>query len=138
VETIPGTWGGIAHAYRASPKFEGLAPRTQAEYQRVFNHLAPFNGVPFDEFDAAEIARMMDEVATRDYRFARAIRQIISLVSNWAISRGIAKHNPAERADMPSRPENKPHQNRPWTSHELAVVLSRAPAGLKAGIALGA
>lgn len=134
---VPGTWGAIVTAYRAAPKFTQLAPRTKKEYLRVFDHVARLNARPFDQWSPPFVNKLTDRMATRDYRFARLIRQVISLVANWAISRGFTKANPAEQADTPQRPKDKEHQNRPWTAHELAVVYEKANAGLKAGIALG-
>lgn len=39
MRALPGTLGGLIDAYRESPEFTRLAPRTQADYEKVLAYL---------------------------------------------------------------------------------------------------
>jgi hypothetical protein len=43
----PGSLGMLIVEYRGSAAFSGLAPRTRADYQRVFDYLKPIADTPF-------------------------------------------------------------------------------------------
>src|SRR5512133_912537 len=43
-DPLPGTLGSLIAAYRRSPEFLELAPRTRSDYQKVFDYLKPLDG----------------------------------------------------------------------------------------------
>jgi hypothetical protein len=47
----PGTLGALIVVYRSSPAFQGLAPRTQQDYQRCLDYLQPIADTPLTRFD---------------------------------------------------------------------------------------
>src|SRR4051794_10002766 len=50
-EARPGTLSALIASYRASPEFGGLAERTRADYQRVFDYLQPLGPAALAEID---------------------------------------------------------------------------------------
>jgi integrase len=143
VDRVPpprsGTFGGLIHAYRASPEFSGLAERTRKDYNRVLDYLKPLRHLPIHEFDQPYVLNIRDKAnAKHKWRFADYVLAVLSVMFNWGIPRRFADINPAEKVPKIKRPRGLRHQNRAWTDHELDVVLAAAPEELAGAIALGA
>jgi hypothetical protein len=56
----PGTLGLLIHDYRKSLAFQGLAPQTQSDYQRIFDYLRPITDTPLRRFDRPLVVRIRD------------------------------------------------------------------------------
>jgi hypothetical protein len=54
-QNLPGTWGALVAAYRASPERARLADRTRHDYEAVFDWLVPIDGMPLMQLDSAAI-----------------------------------------------------------------------------------
>jgi integrase len=134
---IPGTLGGLIQAYRASPEFAGLAPRTRSDYQKVFDYLAAIDGIPLIQIDEAAVMVFRDRAFDRKKRrFANYVVQIFRLTFAWGKPRGLVPRLLSELS-LIRRPRGAAKANRAWTAEECAAVLAAADGGIKVGIALG-
>src|SRR5262249_29118966 len=131
----PGTLGALIAAYRASPEFELLAPRTRADYQKVFDYVKPLAGDPLLKI-TPNYVRDVRDAAFRKHkrRFANYVVQVLRLLFAWGHGRFVDKN----QAVVPKlrRPRGAPKANRRWTRDELAIVLGAAPPELRLPIAL--
>ena len=133
----PGTLGGLIQAYRASPEFAGLAPRTRSDYQKIFNYLAAIEGIPLIQIDEAAVMLFRDRAFhQKKRRFANYVVQVFRLMFKWAKPRGLAPRLLGELS-LIRRPRGAAKVNRAWTAQECAAVLAAATGGIKVGIALG-
>jgi integrase len=136
-KSMPGTLGGLIQAYRTSPEFIGLAPRTRSDYQKVFDYLANIEAMPLVQLDEAAVMVFRDRAfAQKKRRFANYVVQVLRLLFAWGRPRGMAPQLLAD-VSLIRKPRSAPKANRAWTSQECAVVLSTATGGLKVAIALG-
>lgn len=135
--SIPGILGGLIEAYRASPEFAGLAPRTRSDYQKVFDYLIAIEAMPLIQIDEAAVMRFRDRAfAQKKRRFANYVVQVFRLLFAWGKPRNLAPRLLAELS-LIRKPRNAPRKNRAWTSEECAAVLGAATGGIRVGIALG-
>src|SRR6185437_1197469 len=136
---LPGTLGGLIAAYRASPEFTELAPRTRLDYQKVFDYLKPIGTLALVQIDGPYLYKVRDKAfAKKKRRFANYCVQVLSRLFNWGKRRGLAPGNPAADVEPVRRPRDAKPVNRPWTDNEIATVLAAASPELKVAIALGA
>src|SRR4051794_27719002 len=54
-EPRPGTLGALIEAYRRSPEFAELAPRTRSDYQKIFDYLQPLDGDLLADINSAYV-----------------------------------------------------------------------------------
>lgn len=133
----PGTLGALINAYRASPAFTSLAPRTQSDYQRCFAYLKPIADTLLVRFDRPLIVRIRDKAAeSHKRRFANYVRATLSLLFAWGLERGFVDSNPAQGVRDIRRGRAEARANRPWSDVERYAVLDAAPLHLKVPIAL--
>jgi integrase len=133
-----GSLGALVAGYRGSPEFTRLAEHTLADYQRVFNYLAPLDGLPLVQLDGAAVIEIRDRAyAHRKRRFANHVLQVLGTVFNWGRPRRLSPGNPAAGIGKIPRPRDLPKANRAWTPAESAAVLGSATGGLKLAVALG-
>jgi integrase len=135
---LPGTLDALIGAYRAAPEFTGLAARTKADYQKVFDYLKPLGPLPLGEVDRAFLYAVRDKAFGRKKRrFANYVLQVLSRLFNWGKSRGIALDNPAADVETIRRPRDAPTVNRRWTDAEFKTVMAEAADGMRIAIGLG-
>jgi integrase len=136
---IPGTLGALFGSYRSSPEFLGLSERTRSDYQEIMDFLKPLDGMPIIQIDGNFLYKVRDKAfATKKRRFANYIIQLLRLIFNWGIRRGVCERNPAVMVEFVRRPRDAAVVNRPWKPEELEVVLTEAPPELRVAIAIGA
>lgn len=130
-----GTLGALVAAYKGSPDFTQLAPRTRKDYNKVFDSLADIDGMPLDsELDEEFVLGVRDKAfKAHKRRFANYTVQVLSLLFSWGKPRGWCKRvtgNPA--ADIPHirRPRKMPKANRAWKPHERDAIFAAAEAGM--------
>jgi integrase len=135
---LPGTLAALAVAYKRSPEFGDLAPRTKRDYDRVLESLAPIGNTPLVRFDASLVYGLRDEAfKAHGRRFANYTVQVLRLVMTWGERRSIVTDNPARGVKQIRRPRGMAPANRPWTDAERQAVLDSAPLALRLPIALG-
>jgi integrase len=131
----PGTLGLLINAYRAHAAFTDLAPRTQSDYQAVFNYLKPIADTPLIKFDSPLIVRIRDKATTKGRRQANYVKTVLSLLFAWGCERGHMASNPATGIKHIRRKKGLPDANRPWSDEERHVVLTALPAHMLPAIA---
>lgn len=139
-----GTLAGLIAAYRASPEFrDNLAPRTQADYERILGWMidSPLAELALDEITAALAIRIRDKAKrAHGRRFANYTLDVLSILCNWGIPREWTRRNPVrDGTGVPKirRPHGMAKANRTWHEREFETVFAAAPAGLQLALALG-
>ncbi len=133
----PGTLGLLICDYRKSPIFQGLAHRTQADYQKVFDYLRPIADTPLVRFDRPLVVRIRDKaVASKGRRFGNYAKVVLSIIFGWGRERGFIADNPASGIKDIRRPRGAPESNRPWSDQERHAVLEAAPGQMRPALAL--
>jgi integrase len=128
-EVKPGTLGMLIKKYRASPRFQKRAPRTKADYQKVFNWLQPIEDTPLERFSRGFVAKIRDKAELQHkFRFANHIRSVLSLLFSWGMEYEYVKENPVADVRIAERPKSLRDANRPWTDSERETVLAAMPA----------
>ena len=136
-EAKPGTLGMLIKKYRASPRFQKRKPRTQADYQKVFDWLQPIENTPLEKFTRGFVAKIRDKAeAQHKFRFANMVRSVLSLLFSWGMEYEYVKENPVEHVSLAERPKNLRDANRPWTDAERDTVLAALPAHMTLPISL--
>lgn len=128
---------GVVEAYRASPEWKGLAPRTRRDWTR---HLDDFK----DEFGdwrvrLFEDPRTVQDVAEWRDQLAHSLRQAqmrietVSRLFSWARSRGVTTANPTEPLDRIYRCDRS---DVIWTQPDIEAVTAKASPELRLAIML--
>jgi integrase len=135
----PGTLGGVIERYRASPDFTDLAANTRRNRQWVFDYLKPLAGMRLTDIDSAFLYEVRDRAKAKHKRsFANLLINLVRLLFNWAIKRGLTEKNPALAVDKIRRPKDAKIVNRPWRAEELEIVLARASGQIRLAVAIAA
>jgi integrase len=133
----PGTLGALIVAYRRSPEFLELAPRTRADYQKVFDYLRPLDGDALITITSAYVIEVRDAAfQAHKRRFANYVLSVLRLLLKWGAVRDLVETNQAAAVPKLRRPRGMARGNRPWTDSEYEAVISTATGGIKVAIAL--
>lgn len=136
-----GSLHALIIAYRdakQSPEWADLAPRTKADYQKVFDWLWPIREMALIEIDTAFIYALRDKAyAKRKRRFANYVVQVLRMLFNWGKPRKFLDSNPAVEVPKIKRPKTMKKANRAWADDEREAVLDAASVELRGMIALG-
>lgn len=136
-EAKPGTLGMLIKKYRASPKFQKRAARTQSDYQKVFDWLRPIEDTGLERFSRSFVAKIRDKAELqRGFRFANYVRSVLSIIFNWGLEYDYVKENPVEAVSLAERPKTLRDANRPWTDAERETVLGALPVQMSLPIGL--
>ncbi|PJN96079.1 integrase [Amaricoccus sp. HAR-UPW-R2A-40] len=136
-EPRPGTLGALPAFYFRQEHYLNLSRRTQADYRKVANFLAPIADTPLHLIDTPLIAGIHDKAAKKiGWRQANMLRTFLSEVFRFAVPAGLIDANYAEAVIPKPRPKGRPRANRPWTIEELLKVLELAPPRLAAAVAV--
>lgn len=127
------TLGVLILAYKASPKFAGLADRTRAEYIEMLDRVRPIGSFPVTWITAERLTEFKDTLKCGERARAYVI-QVLSAVFRWGIPRGWTEINPARAVEIEKKKSNA---NRPWEAHELKAVLGEAYLNMRIAILLG-
>jgi hypothetical protein len=137
VTAEPGTLGHLIEKYRSHQAFTDLAPRTKADYQRVFDYLQPIADTPLVRFDKPLVVRIRDKAATsKGRKFANDVKARLSGLFAWGAERGFIDANVATGIKDIRRKKGLPEANRPWSDQEREAVLERLPSHMKPAVAL--
>jgi integrase len=136
--TRAGTVGLLFTKYEASDKFSGLAPRTQTDYRKVINWLAPLDGMPLGLITPPFAAGMRDKAKTeKGFRFANYVLAVFGAALSWGAEHGHIEKNPIKgHVRKAARPKGMELHNRPWTAEERDLVIEAAPFHLRIPVAL--
>lgn len=136
-EPKPGTLGMLIAKYRSHMAFTELAPRTQKDYQRIFDYLKPIADTPLPMFSPPLVVKIRDK-AVNDLgrKWANYTKAVLSVIFAWGVERGYLSGNPAENIKNIRRPKDAPDANRPWSDAERKVVVEALPRQLRLPIIL--
>jgi integrase len=135
---VPGTLGILIERYRGSPEFAALAPRTQADYQKVFDYLKPLAVDLLDDINAAYVLDVRDAAfVAHKRRFANYVLAVLRLMLKWGAARDLVALNAAAAVPKLRRPRDAPKANRAWTDAECETVLAETQGGVRVIFALG-
>jgi integrase len=130
--------GKLAAAYRASPEFTALAPRTRADYAKVMDWLKPLDAMPLAQLSPVAVVGIRDKaMAQRRLRFANYVLQVLSLLCAWGRPRGWLRDNPAQGIPKIKPPKDAKQANRAWTAGEREKVLAAVSSSIRPIVALG-
>jgi len=128
------TLGELICAYQSGEKFQSLAPRTQSDYSKVFEHLKAIESTPLDQITPGFLTRFKDELKVGQ-RAKVYVIQVLGAVFTWGRQRDWLTTNPAHGVEIKRRIG---HGNRPWKPFELDAVLTAASPRLRLAVLLGA
>lgn len=136
-----GTFAALWTAYRDSPEWRGLKPRTRSDYQAVRDWLGPAaDRAVVRAMTPAQILKLRDKAAKeRGRRFGNYVLQVVRLTLAWSKPRGwlAAQANPAEGLKLIKKPSAERDQNRAWTFAEVEAFATDCPAQLLVPFSLG-
>lgn len=133
----PGTLGMLIAAYRAHTQFQDLAPRTQADYQRIFDYLKPIADTPLKRFNPPLVVKIRDRAAGKlGRKWGNYTKTVLSVIFGWGVERGFVHSNPAFKIKGIRKPKGAPEANRPWLDEEREAVLAALPAHMVVPISL--
>lgn len=122
-----GTLGYLIKQYRASLKFERLAPRTRKDYDRIFVYLEKIEDMPVQIIDPPFLEEYRDDTfREKKIKFTNLMLTVFSILFNFGMVRGLAKSNPRTVVNAIPKPKNAKTVNRPWTNDELKIVEQKA------------
>lgn len=123
-----GCLGKLIAAYKKSTAFIELSPRTQKDYNRIFNYLEPLKDIDLARFTPPLCVKIRDKAAEKMGRkWGNYTKTVLSLLFSWAVEHGFMDNNPAFRIKQIKRPRNAPQANRPWSDQERENVLAALP-----------
>ena len=86
-----GTW---IRDYKTSSAWKDLAPRTQADYHRVFEWLRPIAGTSLKRFSRPLVVKVRDKAADAEgRRFGNYVKAVLSIIFSWGKERGAVDEN---------------------------------------------
>ena len=132
-----GCLGKLIISYKKSSAFEELSPRTQKDYNRIFEYLKPLKDTDLGRFTPPLCVKIRDKAAEKMGRkWGNYTKTVLSLLFSWAVERGFMDNNPAFRIKQIKRPRNAPQANRPWSDQERENVLVALPKHMRLPIVL--
>lgn len=108
------SWRNLVASYRASPAWQGLAPRTRKDYERVLQWI--LDTMP--DHDPTKM-KQPHVIAARDAnlhrrRFGNYIVQVLKILFARANEIGWMVHNPARGVKPLPKPRGEADLHRPW------------------------
>lgn len=134
-----GTLAAMWEAYRLSPEWRSLKPRTRSDYQTIRDWIGPAaHKAVVRAITSKQVIDLRDRAfRARGRRFGNYVVQVLRMLFNWGKLRDWSATNPA--ADVPAirRPAGARNVNRAWTAAEVAAFAQAAPPQLFVPFALG-
>jgi len=137
---LHGSLAALFDAYRDSPEFRRLSPRTKKDYEKIFRFLRPGAEkkllLNFRVRDALTIRNAAE--AKHKLHFANYTLAVLRRVLNWGRIYEFIDANPIAGLQLTLKaPLGTPKANRRWAPFECDEVLLAAKGGLKVAIGLG-
>lgn len=143
--TPENTYEALVEAFKTSSEFNALRPRTQSDYQKVFDWMVEIGGEKAaDALEQRHAEILVDRAFKGSHqRFAEYVIQVNRRMYNWVLERSSRQaiwgtYNPWTNVKPPAKPKGGNKKNRAWKPAEVAEVLARAPIGLARSYVLGA
>lgn len=134
-----GSLASLWTAYRDSPEWRGLKPRTRSDYQKVRDWLGPgAEKAIVRRIETKDVLKLRDKAAAqKGRRFGNYVLQVLRLVLEWGRPRGWLTTNPAMGLKSIRKPKGERNVNRPWAPEELEAFAADCPPQLLVPFALG-
>jgi len=121
-----GTLKSLIDLYRADERFGDLAPRTKADYDKVFDFLSPIWDEDIKSFTDTEIIIAIDEwKKLRGRRFVNYVITVLRLLFAHAKRKLLIDKDPMTGIESIRKKKNKEPMNRPWTEAERQALWDR-------------
>ncbi len=132
-----GTLAELLESYKKSPRYTDLAPRTQSDYAKCFDHLKPIAGTPLSLLSTGFMAKLRDKTKVkRRAAFTNHLMAALSSACKHGVEYEMLEANPCSGLDKAKISADRRKENRPWSPSERANVLAAAPDHLKIPLAL--
>lgn len=121
---VPGSVAALVEAYRASPQFGQLAPKTKRDYERILVDIADrWGDLPAKRFPSSAAYKRQAALSATP-RAANYFVSVLSVLFGWAVPRQVCgvERNPASGVEK-LKTANEKH--RPWEEAEIAVFRDR-------------
>lgn len=133
VKLPEGVLSALVSKFEASPEFDKLAPRTQADYRKQFKLIyRDFGDLPLEALSDLRVRGVFkdwrDELAKRSLRQADAAWVALARVLSWALDRRKITVNPCERG---GRLYHGTRADKVWMPEQEAAFLSVASEPLR-------
>ncbi|MDB5597419.1 MAG: integrase [Hyphomicrobiales bacterium] len=138
-EPPPGSLGGLIKAYRESPAWDPLKPKTRFSYERVFAAIADLHEIPVTKLTRPAIFKIRDQkiYPKRGRWMANYFVTVLALLLDYATDHDWIDANPLEKKVKRIRAaKDDVPKNRPWSGEECTIVLETARPHIRVPIAL--
>ena len=134
-----GTIAALWDAYRESPEWRSLKPRTRSDYQLVRDWLGKAAAVALvRKTETKHVVKLRDDAfRKKGRRFANYVVQVLRMLFGWGKLRGWLDENPATGVPAIRKPTGAATVNRAWSAAEVRAFASAAPPQLLVPFALG-
>lgn len=134
-----GTLAALWEAYRLSPEWRALKPRTRSDYQAVRDWIGKgAENVKVRNIDTADVVKLRDKAyKTKGRRFSTYVVQVLRMLFGWGKLRNLLSGNPATGVPAIRKMIGAAKVNRAWTPAEVAAFAMAAPPQLIVPFALG-
>lgn len=134
-----GTLAALWLAYRDSPEWRGLKPRTRSDYQAVRDWLGTAAEKAYVKaIMPGQVLALRDKAAkAKGRRFGNYVLQVIRLVIEWGRPHGWRSDNPAMGLKSIRRPKGLRNLNRAWASEEVEAFVAGCPAQILVPFCMG-
>jgi integrase len=122
----PLTLKALILQYRQEKVFTELAPRTKADYEKVFAFFEPIYNQPVALFTHETIVGLRKRwQKERGYRFVNLCLMLLRQMFTYAKDECLIDKNPTIEVKSVRRPKGLPQVNRPWSLAEREAVQKR-------------
>jgi integrase len=129
---LPGSVDAMLEAWRRSPEWSDLSPRTRENYSIYVRALAPIGRAPVADVKRRHIITLRNAIAAkRGNGAATGFMRATSAAWAWAMDNDLAETNPAHRV-KPLKRGTLPA----WTEEVLAAALARLDESLRRVVVL--
>lgn len=136
-KALPGTLGLLVDAYRRSPAWGILKPKTRLSYDRAFAALHGIRDMPLIELTGPFIAKMRDRLhGLRGRWMANYAVTVLGVAMAFGVEQGYLEANTATKVKKIRKSTLESAANRPWTAQECRAVLEHAEPYMRVPIAL--
>ncbi|MEI8147204.1 MAG: site-specific recombinase, partial [Alphaproteobacteria bacterium] len=114
VKALPGTLGLLIDAYRQSPAWGILKPKTRVSYDRAFAAVEGLRDSPLALFKSPFIAKLRDKLhGTRGRWMANYVVTVLGVVLGFGLEQGHVEENGATKVKKIRRETGAETANRP-------------------------
>lgn len=128
--------GDLIAAYKLTQRYLRLSPRTKSDYDKALKEINKVSDMVLVHITHHDMINLRDSIgARRGWRSTNHILQLLSIMFNTGIDKGMMPANPVARVKKLEKPHDQRSLNRRWTDDERKTVLSMAPRQLLAPLA---